>query len=190
MRKDGCMSTLRQLAEIYGCDKLFAHSYVESFYSELFANRKVEALLEIGIGYEELMKPFVPHYCHGASLKMWRDLFPGALIFGADIRRDSLIWEPPIRCIEIDQSNPADLKRLADLTDTIGKWDVVIDDGSHQTDHQILTAQVLLPSVAPGGVYIVEDVQEPERVAAALPGSVIHRFDKRPDDVLVVKEVS
>lgn len=176
--------SLHELAEKYGVDKLHSHSYIP-FYEKLFAGRAVKRILEIGIGYEDLMKPFVPFYVHGASLRMWKELFPSAQIWSCDIREDALFHdEPSIYTLQIDQSKREDLAKLASL----GPWDVVIDDGSHQTEHQILTAEVLLPSVRPGGVYIVEDVQEPERVAASIPGSVIHRFDKRPDDVLVVVE--
>lgn len=179
------MPNLHDLAVRYGCDKLHSHSYIP-FYEKLFAGREVKRLLEIGIGFKDLMLPFVPFYVHGASLRMWKEYFPSAHIWGCDIREDVLFQEPSIYTLQIDQGKREDLEKLVRL----GPWDVVIDDGSHQTEHQILTAEVLLPSVRSGGVYVVEDVQEPERVAASIPGSVIHRFDKRPDDVLVVKEVA
>lgn len=189
--------SLPELAVLYGVDKLHSHSYIP-FYEQLFAGREVKRLLEIGIGYEDLMKPFVPFYVHGASLKMWADLWPEAQIWSCDIRKDVLLWEPKredgskysIYSLQIDQSSREDLAALVSLAEQSAPWDIVIDDGSHQAEHQIITAEVLLPSVRPGGVYIIEDVQEPERVAATIPGSVIHRFNKRPDDVLVVKEVA
>lgn len=174
--------SLEDLARKYGCDKLSAHGYVP-FYEELFRGRTVKRLLEIGIGYRELMKPFVPHYVHGASLRMWNDFFPDAEIFACDIRQDTLINEGRIHSWVCDQSKVASLLSLAQ---TVGdNLDVIIDDGSHNRDDQIVTAIVLKYSLAPGGVYIVEDVQEPERVATAI-GGTIHRFDKRPDDCLVI----
>lgn len=177
--------TLEELAIRYSNDKYYSHSYLP-LYQQLFEGRKVGRLLEIGIGYRDLMEPFVPRFVHGSSLRMFREFFPSAEIWGVDIREDAMIsGEPSIFTLIADQSKREDLEKLARL----GPWDVVIDDGSHQTEHQILTAEVLLPTVRKGGVYIVEDVQEPERVSASIPGSVIHRFDKRPDDVLVVKEV-
>lgn len=177
------MSRLVDLAVRYCCDKYYAHSYVP-FYWQLFDQMKVRKLLELGIGYEDLMTPFVPKYIHGASLKMWRDYFPEAAIYGCDIRPDTLFHlEDRIYTFECDQSSPTSLLDLVGFTG--GDWDVVIDDGSHQTEHQILTAKTLLPYVAAGGVYVVEDVREPEHVAKAIGGTVC-RFNKRDDDVLVV----
>lgn len=175
--------TLEELAIRYSNDKYYSHSYIP-FYQQLFEGREVKRLLEIGIGYRDLMEPFVPRFVPGSSLRMWKEHFRSADIWGCDIREDVLFQESSIITLQIDQSKREELEKLA----RFGPWDIIIDDGSHQTEHQILTAEVLLPSVRPGGVYVVEDVQEPERVAASIPGSVIHRFDKRPDDVLVVKE--
>lgn len=179
--------SLHDLGEKYGVDKLHSHSYIP-LYEQLFSGREVRRLLEIGVGYEELMKPFVPFYVHGASLRMFRDFFPGAQIWGCDIRPDVLIWEPPIFCLQIDQSKREDLESLVALAEQSAPWDIIIDDGSHQTEHQILTAEVLLPTVRKGGVYVVEDCQRPEEIITALGCGMIHRFDKRPDDCLVVFE--
>jgi len=38
-------------------------------------------------------------------------------------------------------------------------FDVIIDDASHINWHQIKTLDVMLPKVAVGGVFIVEDIQ-------------------------------
>ena len=62
--------------------------------------------------------------------------------------------------------------------------DVIIDDGSHQPEHQMLTASILRWHLAPGGVYVIEDVQKPEEVAAAV-GGTIHKWDRSWDDCIV-----
>ena len=36
---------------------------------------------------------------------------------------------------------------------------VIIDDGSHLPSHQLLSLETLWPALAPGGLYIVEDVE-------------------------------
>ena len=36
---------------------------------------------------------------------------------------------------------------------------MIIDDGSHLPSHQLLSLETLWPSLAPGGLYIVEDVE-------------------------------
>jgi len=157
------MRPLIPLARKYCCDKLFTHSYIP-FYEELFDGMEVKRLLEIGIGYEELMTPFVPKYIHGASLKMWEEYFPEAEIFGCDIRKDTLFNEGRIRTYVCDQSNP---RSLENLITWIGEdFDVIIDDGSHVTEHQIIAARTLIPHLNhEGGVYIIEDVKDPKEVA-------------------------
>jgi len=149
---------------------------------------EVKQVLEIGIGYEELMKPFVPEYVHGSSLFMWRDYFPNAEIHTCDIRYESVkkINEENLERISahlVDQSDPVQLLSL--VCGTGGEFDVVIDDGSHETKDQIITYKTLEPYMRRGGVYVVEDVREPEVVKRAIDG-VVYRFMKRPDDVLVV----
>lgn len=185
--------TLQALAEKYGCDKLHIHSYIP-FYEGLFQGREVKRLLEIGIGYEDLMKPFVPFYVHGASLKMWEEYFPEAEIFGCDIREDTLINEGRIHSFVCDQSSSSSLLKLMRSTggacrNRIGHFDVIIDDGSHQAEHQITSARVLLPYLNRGGVYIIEDVQDPDTVTEALGGGRVIKFSPRGpvwDDTLVL----
>ena len=57
-----------------------------------------------------------------------------------------------------DASSEADLKRAYD--EAGGKnFDVIIDDASHINWHQIKTLDTMLPRVAHGGFYVVEDIQ-------------------------------
>lgn len=42
---------------------------------------------------------------------------------------------------------------------TGGKFDVVIDDGSHVPSHQLISFESLWPSIVPGGFYFIEDVE-------------------------------
>ena len=178
---------LYQLAEKYGVDKLFSHSYLDT-YSKLFCNRKVARLLEIGIGYEDLMWAFVPFYVHGASLKMWSEYWPDADIYACDIREDTLINEGRIKSVVCDQSSIESIYAMTGAFDS-GHWDVIIDDGSHQMQDQYRTAATLLvePYLNKGGVYIIEDTY-PDKGAelAEMLGGVLVVGNKRPDDCLVV----
>lgn len=182
---------LTQLAERYSCDKLYNHSYIPK-YEQLLAARKhkVRRMLEIGIGFEDLMKPFVPRYVHGASIKMWRDYFPvkSTAIYACDIREDVLINEGDKRIWSFvcDQSKPVDLWKFYDYG---WKFDFIIDDGSHDPQHQFLTAAVLVPLLMPGGVYVIEDTyQDTSKMLAEKLGGYVIPGDKRPDDYLVVVE--
>lgn len=183
--------SLEALAIKFNVDKHFAHSYIptyEMLFNSLRVNgRPVKKLLEIGLGYEDLMKPFVPAYTPAASLRMWREYFGRDVrVAGCDIRGFEVAQAQSDHGLETylcDQSNVESL--LSVVSATGGLWNVVIDDGSHETAHQILTARTLLPYMAKGGVYVVEDVREPNKVAQEIGGRV-YKFDKRPDDCLVV----
>ena len=180
--------TLTEIAEKHGTDKCpaLALSYTP-FYEELLAGRDVRRLLEIGIW-------------EGQSLRMWAEWLPEAEIWGVDIDPARLVFEGRIRSSACDQGDPA---ALAHLARSIGVLDVVVDDGSHLAIHQGISANALLPFVAPGGLYIIEDVHRKaiDLVAACLQapksgGSYsvrVARFDGpkigTDDDTLIVIEV-
>jgi cephalosporin hydroxylase len=75
------------------------------------------------------------------------------------------------------------------------QFDLIIDDGSHQVEHQIAAIQQLSPLLRAGGLFVVEDLQDDQATAAvqsAFPDgwSVIvqdwRRQSGRYDDVIVV----
>jgi len=45
------------------------------------------------------------------------------------------------------------------VSETGGHFDVIVEDGSHVPSHQLISFETLWPSVKPGGVYIVEDIE-------------------------------
>ena len=93
---------------------------------------------------------------HGGSLQMWRDYFgPQSRIIGVDINprlRD--LGEPGIEIVIGDQGDRRFLRELAQHS---GPIDVLIDDGSHLMNHQIMTLEELFGAVKPEGVILVED---------------------------------
>lgn len=184
-------SRLTQLAIKYNSDKYHFHSYIPNFYEGILAGRSVTRMLEIGIGYRDLMAPLVPEYTHGSSLYMWSEYFtdadgvpPG--VFSCDIREDALINDDDkkIWSMKCDQSKPRELWDLIRWSG--GYFDLIIDDGSHQPEHQLITASVLMPSLRPGGLYVVEDCWEDKahELAAKLGGHV-WVGNKRGDDCVV-----
>ena len=93
---------------------------------------------------------------HGGSLQMWADYFgPRATIWGVDIDPRCLAFqEPGINVVQGDQSDREFLKRLAAQ---VGPIDLLIDDGGHGMDQQIITMEELYGGVAKNGTYFVED---------------------------------
>lgn len=93
----------------------------------------------------------------GGSLRMWRDFFsPHSKLTFIDLNPDCKSLEIPGTEIRIgDQS---DVPFLLGTANERGPFDVIVDDGSHMCDHQIITFQTLWPHLKDGGLYIVEDV--------------------------------
>lgn len=93
----------------------------------------------------------------GGSLQMWRRyLGEAANLHGLDVDpRCAQIDDPDLHIHIGSQTDTALLRRIVD---DMGGIDVVIDDGSHVSDHQIATFECLYPLLSPDGVYLVEDV--------------------------------
>ena len=144
---------LDRLALQHGSDKFGAHRYTPIYhdYFERMRDRELH-LLEIGIGgYDD------PD-AGGASLRMWRDYFPRAQIYGLDLFNKTGVAGDRIHIVQGSQADPRAIVRLADATPT-GRFDIVIDDGSHRGEHIIPAFLMLFPLVAPGGWYVVEDTE-------------------------------
>jgi len=142
---------LGALARRLGTDKWGVHFYTphyERHFSE-YRDQRVN-VLEIGVG----------GYAHpsrgGESLRMWKAYFHRGLIYGLDLHDKSALDRPRIETIQGDQS---DAQMLSAIAAEIGPLDIVIDDGSHLSDHVLTSFAALFPSMASGGVYVIEDLQ-------------------------------
>jgi len=79
---------------------------------------------------------------------MWKAYFPRAHIFGVDIHDKSRLEEEGVKIFRADQSDP---QSLLDVADEIATIDVLVDDGSHLSEHVITTFQTLFPKLATHG---------------------------------------
>jgi len=92
----------------------------------------------------------------GGSLFMWRDYFgPNARIIGVDLNPEAKKWEK--EGFEIYIGSQSDKSFWNEFVRNVGKIDVVLDDGGHTYNQQIITAESLLPHINDGGVLVVED---------------------------------
>lgn len=150
------MTRLCELATKYGTDKA---GYYTPFYDLILGGRDVRKVLEIGIGTPEAMK-HVPGYEPGASLRMWAEYFPEAMIYGIDTDRTAVLKAKggQIQCVVADQQKRSELIVVAQKAAWAnGGIDLIVDDGDHSAKSQIFTAVHLMPFLAPGGLYIIED---------------------------------
>lgn len=138
-------SDLTALANWYGTDK-GDHGYT-AVYPIFFTNIRLRplSLLEIGIGGGSNIK------YGGNSLKMWATYFPKATILGVDIYDKSLL---DYRRIQTMVGNQGDQKFL----ESLGTFDIIIDDGSHINRDIKQSLDTLYPHVSVGGYYCIEDL--------------------------------
>lgn len=141
------MKSLDKIAIECGTDKssLF-NNYCLDYERFLPFNREDKlTILEIGVH-------------RGSSLRMWSEFYPNSLVIGVDIT-DKLCKlskeDKNIKVVIGDQSNKSDLERVCKM---YGPFDLVIDDGSHFTTHQLVSFDYLINHVKHDGVYIVEDL--------------------------------
>jgi len=93
----------------------------------------------------------------GGSLGMWSHYFgPKCRMFGVDINPKCKSFENGTTKIYI--GDQGDRKFWRQFTSEVPALDIVIDDWSHDPDHQLLTFEELLPHIRPGGIYICEDI--------------------------------
>ena len=93
----------------------------------------------------------------GGSLAMWRDyLGPGSRISGVDIDAACKLYESDR--VSIFVGDQADRDFWAGFREKSPPVDIVIDDGGHDPEQQMVSLEELLPYLRPGGVYICEDV--------------------------------
>lgn len=130
------MGKLNDLGLKYGTDKASNdHNFLDWYEQQLPG--KVGRLLEMG-SYE------------GASLKMWRDYYPDAEIVGVDVRDPN-----GIEGVTEYKINSRDTYALEKL----GKFDVIVDDGSHiQLDQQVFMRFALDHMLNKGGMFVMEDI--------------------------------
>ena len=126
----------------FNTDKLTHHNFW-GFYESHFNKLKNEKLniLEIGI-------------LKGESLKLLKNYFINSNIYGIDINKIDLN-EERLKTYQMSQGDCESFKsNFGDL-----KFDIIIDDGSHMTKHQIDSFIYLFDTMlVDGGLYVIEDL--------------------------------
>jgi methyltransferase family protein len=96
---------------------------------------------------------------NGGSLRMWREYLPNATLHGIDVDSRTLAYELEIPGTRVRLVDQADARALrAFIAELGGSYDVILDDGGHTMEQQIVSFEVLFPHVVSGGIYIIEDL--------------------------------
>lgn len=101
--------------------------------------KQVNSLLEIGC-------------LHGESLRMWRDLYPQANLHTVDLFEENVMPDDieNLKCWKGSQTDELILDELKKI-----HFDVIIEDGSHASKHQLITFFSLIGNC---DLYVVEDL--------------------------------
>jgi hypothetical protein len=113
----------------------------------------------------------------GGSLGMWREYFGAqSHIYGVDIEDACKVYEDNSTTVHIgDQQDRAfwqDFKRK------VPSLHVVIDDGGHQPEQQIVTLEETLPHLEPGGVFICEDIHGEFNDFCSYATGLVHKLNR------------
>lgn len=123
-------------------DKVFWHGYLP-FYEATFTGWEPARILEFGV-------------LRGHSIRWLLERFPRARITGADILEPTPEWprDERVRYVRLDQGDGQAVRWCFDDE----SYDLVIDDGSHLPAHQATCLVAGMQALAPGGLYLLEDV--------------------------------
>ena len=152
------LELLGSLFDRYGSDKASDHNY-HVFYAGAFDDRRtVRSVLEIGVGTNNpsIVSTMGRVGRPGASLRAFREFFPSAHIFGADVDRRILFVEDRIDTCYVDQTDQASFAALSDRTG--GDLDLIIDDGLHAPNANLAVLVYALGHLAVGGWVVIEDI--------------------------------
>ncbi|MDP5370152.1 MAG: class I SAM-dependent methyltransferase, partial [Pseudomonadota bacterium] len=152
-----------QLCEImkrHGSDKSTVHNYTRMYQFLLESKRETATnVFEIGIASTD------PQFAYtmgkdgtvGASLRGWREFFPNARIYGADIDAKALFQEERINTYFVDQLKTDAISTMFAQIPVAG-FDVMIDDGLHCFEANDIFFKAAIDKLTPGGIYIIEDI--------------------------------
>jgi hypothetical protein len=137
--------TIRELFYSHEGNLIHKWDHYFDIYEKHFAKYRGQKvnMLEIGIS-------------HGGSMQLWKKYFGiDAHIYAIDINPDCKKLEEENTTIFIgSQSDEHFLKRVASQ---LPELDIVLDDGGHTMNQQLVSFDTLYLKVKEGGLYVVED---------------------------------
>ena len=140
----------------------------QSIFSELKTEKQIN-ILEIGLGTNnpDTVSHMGANGRPGASLYAYRDFFPKANIFGADVDKRILFESERIKTAYVDQLKPETFNQMhIDL----GKpsLDLFIEDGLHSVAASLNSLNYAISVTKKNGYIILEDLYNPQHIWQSL----------------------
>ena len=136
----------------------------QSVFDDLKTNQSIN-ILEIGLGTnnEDTVSHVGRNGRPGASLYAYREFFPKANIFGADIDKRILFESERIKTAYVDQLKPETFKQMHE---ELGKpeLDLFIEDGLHSVSASLNSLNYAISVTKKNGYIILEDLYNPEGI--------------------------
>tara|TARA_A100001515_G_scaffold1473_2_gene1392 strand:- start:195 stop:878 length:684 start_codon:yes stop_codon:yes gene_type:complete len=136
-----------KLEKLYESDKHYSSKHEEywrlysEFLSEINTDEELN-ILEIGVD-------------NGTGLTALRSIFPSSNLVGLDILNFTERYQNTD--VKFYCGSQTDENLLKKINEECGPFDIIIDDASHVSDHQVKTMKFLFPLLKNQGLYIVED---------------------------------
>jgi len=146
----------------YATDKYWKHCYTYHYDIELADHKNSHPIkiLELGVA-------------RGASLKLWKDAFPNAKVYGIDSNLKNMREEFIDDEIQVFRGDINNGKFLKEIGEEHGPFNIIIDDCNHFPASQRSAFESLWPylesQVNRGGKYVIEDLHHNFRAEANKP---------------------
>jgi len=146
---NGITHTVKNLRNIFStlekrCDKFEHYFPLYEKWFEKFVGKSPK-ILEIGV-------------YGGGSLEMWSKWFgPGTQVYGVDINKKCRKYNDKDNNINVIIGDQSSEKFWKEAFENIKDFDIIIDDGSHESPHQIQTLISTYNLLKDGGIYWCED---------------------------------
>ena len=144
--------SLEEIVDNLRTDKNTIHSYLP-LYQKLLISKKETAknVLEVGI-------------YRGGSIKLWRDFFTNANVYGLDIMNINNVWEGIKNNEKIILHTSTDAYNndffITNFLNTNIKFDFMLDDGPHTLESMRKFIKLYSQIMTDDGILIIEDVQD------------------------------
>jgi len=138
---------MSEILKLFNESKYLSSKHKKYFqaYDEILFKYKDKKVVMVEIGVQ-----------NGGSLDIWRNFFAkNSRIIGVDLNPDCKIFEKDGYEIFIGDQSKNEF--WEDFFNKVGKVDIIIDDGGHTNEQQIITAVNCIPNINNEGVFVTED---------------------------------